>query len=142
MALDNSTGSVPKEKHRLELSNLEQRTNEAQREKVALEGKQKFPMHVHKPGGLYKQVENEDELAAALGKGWVEDLHSIVNAARETDNVSEMTLEQAAAAIQSASAEELAAIEAKEVAGGARPKVIALINEAKDNIQPVKKGRK
>jgi hypothetical protein len=37
-----------------------------------------LPRHVKKPGGLWKRVENEAELAAALAEGWVVKLSEAV----------------------------------------------------------------
>lgn len=133
----NLKGGIDIRKHRANRSNLEQAENEANLErKIEHGGLQQFPMHVHKPGGLVKTVQNDDDLEAALAKGWYADIRAVPvdEPTEDPTMISAMTPAQAAKALQGATAAQLAAFEADEVSHGSRPKIMALIDEAKDNI--------
>ncbi len=134
----NLKGGIDIRRHKANRSNLEQAENESNAERKVENGNVpvKFPMHVHKPGGLVKNVENEDDLSAALAKGWYEDIRQVPvdEPTEDPTSISEMTLAQGAKALKGATAAELAAFEADEASHGNRPKMIALIEEAKDNL--------
>ncbi len=136
MALHDLPGSTPKARMKANKSNLEQAENEANAEKKQLGGFDKFPMHVHKPGGLVREVTNEDDLADALAKGWYDDLHTMPQpeSSEVPTQVNHMTLAQAKKLIAKADTAELVAIEQDEISHGSRADVLALIAAAKDNI--------
>lgn len=119
---------------KIEETNVEKDENRASKKR----GFQKFPMHVHKPNHLVREVHSEAELADALAKGWYADVRDVpadADGDGVPDRLSEMTLLQAARAIAKASPKELAELEADEIAhGGGREAVLALIAEAKDAV--------
>lgn len=124
------------EDHKAEESSLERRENKAAdlRRRQAF---QKFPMHVHKPAGLWREVTNEDDLADALRKGWVDDVRKLPADELEDGDegkIFNLPIKQAIALVKGATAEELAAIEADEAAHGGRAKVLEAIAAAKDAI--------
>lgn len=136
--------AVPIDQHKAEESNLERKQNaaaDAHRRK----GPQKFPMHVHKAAGLYREVQNEDDLADALRKGWKADIREVDVPEPEgvdTSLIFNMPIGKALKHVKAAPIEELAKIEADELAHGARAKVMAAIAEAKDNAKPTKAAAK
>ena len=133
----NLTGGVPITQHKANKSNIEQAENEAAAERRQ-KGKQHFPKCLHKAGGLEKIVHTEDELTAALGKGWFDDIRDVPVTAptHVPELVSQMTLLQAATAIATASAEQLAAMNTDERSHGNRAAVLSLLDEAMDNAGP------
>ena len=139
----NLTGGVPITQHKANKSNIEQAENEAAAERRQ-KGRQHFPKCLHKAGGLEKIVHTEDQLTAALGKGWFDDIRDVpvTEPAHVPALVSQMTLLQAATAIAAASAEQLAAMNTDERSHGNRAAVFALLDEAMDNAGPAPKTAK
>lgn len=136
---------------KIELTNLEREENRenAKRQKQAF---QKFPMMIHKPAGLIKRVENEDELQAAIAKGWHENIRTVPQPEQaDPDGIHLMTVAQAAALIEGADVSQLAQLEADERAHGSRVAVLAIIEDRKDAVdggtpiplppEPPKRGR-
>ena len=146
--LQDIAGAVPPRKHKLHRNNIEQEENEKMTEQRIAGIRIKFPMHVHKVGGMVREVLNDQQLEDALAKGWKEDIRQVeeLEPQEAPDRVSRMTPTQAAAFIaeHAGSAEKLVEIKADEEAHGNRPKVIALINEAQDNFgsKPKAKAKK
>lgn len=129
-------------------TNIERSENKASEKR----GHHKFPMMLHKPGRLTKEVgvfnaardpkveaANEKALQAALDAGWYADVRDVpVDADGDgvPDAISEMTVDQARAALKGVvSAEQLAAYEADEQSHGNREPVINLLNDAKDRLE-------
>lgn len=136
MPLSDMPGAVSPRKHKLERNNIEREVNEAEAERRRVEGPQKFPMHVHKAGGLVRNVTTEEELAAAVAKGWLEDIRD-VEAPEPEDAptmVSRMTLSQAKdfIAANRTDAAFLVAQRADESVHGNRAAVLALLDAAAD----------
>ena len=118
-------------------STLEQKTNKENRQRLAKNGHQRYPMCMHKPHGLTKKVENESEEQAAAAKGWYDDIRNVPMPDAppvDTTLVSQMPIDQALAFVATAKVEDLAAIEADEASHGNRAKVIEAIEAAKDAI--------
>lgn len=135
MPLHDLPGSDKKGKFKIQKSNLEQEQNETNAE-MKTRGFPKYPMHVHKQGGLVREVANDDDLADALAKGWYDDIRNVPSLEPKGDpnSITGMTVAQAKKALAKATVEELIAFEADEAAHGARADVMAAIAEAKDNI--------
>jgi hypothetical protein len=133
--------AVDIEDHVAEESNLERRENK-RADARRRQGIQKFPMHVHKPEGLHRVVENDDDLADALRKGWKADIRECL--APESDQVAEgdensifnLPIKKALKRVK----EDLAKLEADEANHGARADVMAAIAVAKDNAKPAAKA--
>lgn len=134
----NLKGGVPIHKHRPNKSNIELAENEANFERRQEMGKEKFPMHVYKPGKpgqpLVREVKDDDDLEDAVAKGWYDDVRDVPEPVgrEEPTKVSQMTVKQAKVFVGKAKIEELADIEMDEQLHGNRADVMAFINEAKD----------
>ena len=118
---------------KIELTNLEREENRenAKRQKTF----QKFAMWVYKPAGLTKIVKDEAELAAAVAKGWHENIRTVPQPDQaEPDSIHLMTVAQAAALIELSDVSQLAQIEADERAHGSRAAVLAIIEARKDDV--------
>lgn len=143
----NTGAGVSPRKHKLNRNNIEQEVNEEMTEKRLAGIKEQFPMHVHKAGGLNKTVNNQDELDAALAKGWLDDIRKVVEdePTEVPTDIRHMSLAQAQAHIaeHAHDAGKLAEIEAAETAqGGGRAPVLKLIDDAKDNYVPARTAKK
>lgn len=125
----------------VQLTNIAERENKLSKAR----GHQKFPMAVHKPGGLQKEVPDEAGLEAALAKGWYADVRDVPVDERDDEDlpntVSQLTVDQAAKVIARATAAELADMERDEQTHGNREAVIALLDQAKDAIAPAKPAK-
>lgn len=147
MALRNTPGGVAPRRHKLELSNIEQAENSTMTEKRLAGIKERFPMHVHKAGGLVRQVENDDELANALSKGWAEDIRDVLGSpelSEDVTKVSQMTVPQALEFIAAHGADAAFLVEqdADERAHGSRAQVLAALAEAADAVPAPKSTKK
>lgn len=117
----------------VEETNIQKKENKASQAR----GFQPFPMHVHKPNGLVREVTDDADLADALAKGWYDDIRKVPTDAvtPAPERISAMTILQAAKAVAAATPEQLAAFEADERQhAGGRDAVLALIAEAKDAV--------
>lgn len=130
----NLKGGVPIRQHRPNKSNIEQAENEANFERRQAMGFQKYPMHVHKPGGLVREVKDDADLADAMAKGWYEDVREVPETAptEEPTKVSQMTVAQAKKFIAKVPITALPEIEQDEMAHGHRAEVMQFIADAKD----------
>lgn len=139
MPVTPNTGDSPDD-FQVEEHNLQKAENKASKAR----GFEKFPMCLHKPGGLTKEVHDEDALQAALAQGWYADVRDVPVDDEDAvpELVSEMTPEQAAPVIAAADAKALAAIEKDELSHAKRADVLALISDAKDRLKPAKKPKK
>lgn len=139
----NLKGGVPIHQHRPNKSNIEQLENEQAFERKQAMGFQKFPMHVHKQGGLVREVQDEDDLTDALEKGWHEDIRSVPETEPKGDptKVSQMTIKQAKTFIAAAPIDQLVEIEQDETLHGHRAEVMKFIAEAKDAAGAPPRGR-
>ncbi len=142
-------GGVPPRKHKLHRSNIEQEENEMMTEKRLAGIKETFPMHVYKTGGITRIVKSDDELQAALAKGWYDDIRKVpeLEPTEEPDRASRMTVKQALAFIteHANDAAKLVEIRADEETHGRRKAVLDALAEAEDNFgakAPKAKGRK
>lgn len=134
------------EDFQVEETNIEKAENRQSRKR----GFHKFPCMLHKPGRLTKEVgvfnakhdpkvnaSNEAALKAALDAGWYEDVRDVPvddDGDGVPDQISQMTVDQAAAAIKKADAKKLAEYELDEQAHGNREPVISLLSDAKDRL--------
>lgn len=137
--------SVRPNKHKLERNNVERAVNDEMMEKRLAGQFEKFPMHVHKAGGLVREVKDEDELQDALSKGWKADIRDIEVAEPTTmpEHVNHMTVKQAEAFIKEhgSSGEKLAEMLRDETSHGNRATVVALINAAADALEAPKPSK-
>lgn len=140
--LQNLPGSVPPRKHKLHRSNIEQEENERMTEKRLAGVFEKFPMHTHKAGGLVRIVENEDQLADALAKGWKADIREVAQPLAMPERISEMTVAQADEFIRShaGNAAKVSEMIADEQSHGNRAAVMALLEAAADAIDAPSKA--
>lgn len=144
MGLSNSPGGVDPKRHKLHRNSLEIETNDAMAEKRRLGQIERFPMHVHKAGGLVREVKDEADLADAEAKGWatLQEVMAESHDAPDATKVSQMSIPQALAFIAEAkTAAELVEIEADEIAHGSRADVLAALAAAKDAVPAPKKAK-
>lgn len=135
--VSNSPGAVPPRKHKLHRSNIEQEANDANAEHKA-KGKQDFPWTLHKQAGLSKEVHNQQQYDDAMAKGWYDDVRNVpsIEPVEAPTRINHMTTDQAFAFIRAHANDpvKLMEIEHDERTAGNRAKVLAAIEEAKDNI--------
>jgi hypothetical protein len=128
---------VEPRRHKLNRSNIEQDENERMNERRLRREHLQFPMILHKAAGLFKEVQNDAELQAALEKGWYADIREVpVETPAETPRqIAHMTVAQALehVAAHANDAAKLAEIEQEERLHGNRAAVVKAIEEAKDN---------
>lgn len=138
MALTDSKGGVPAKKHKLHKSNIEMEENEASADRLKDAEAGRFPRHTHKPGGLVREVTNEEELADALKKGWAYDIREVMalEPAEAPTRISQMTVPQAKAFIAEHADDvtKLVEIRGDETTYGNRAEVLKALAEAEDNV--------
>lgn len=143
--LQDLEGAVPARKHKLNRSNIEQEANEAMMDKRLAGHVEKFPMQVHKVGGLVRRVKTEDDLADALAKGWKADIREVASQdAVMPEKAHQMTLAQVKAHVKAAAGDgvKLAEILADEQAHGNRAAVLKVIMDAADAVGAPSKSAK
>lgn len=143
--LQDLAGAVPPWKHKLQRSNLEQAANEAMNEKRMAGIVEKFPMQVHKAGGLVRRVKTEDDLADALAKGWKEDIREVAShEAPMPEKAHQMTVAQMKAKVKAAAGDgaALVALLKDEQAHGNRAEVVQIIMAAADALDAPKAPKK
>ena len=143
--LQDLQGSVPARKHKLNRSNIEQEANEAMMDKRLAGHVEKFPMQVHKAGGLVRRVKTEDDLADALAKGWKADIRAVSSQeAAMPEKAHQMTVAQVKTQVKAAAGDgaKLAALLADEQAHGNRAAVVQIIMDAADAVGAPSKSAK
>lgn len=137
--LQDLPGAVPKSKHKLHRSNIEQEENEmiAERQRAGIFFK--YPETLYKPGKLERQVMSDEEFDDAIAKGWktAKQLHAGEVEELQTDapdRINQMTVKQALAFIadHKTDAAKLVQMRADEQMGGNRKAVLDALAEAED----------
>jgi len=134
--LQNIPGSVPPRQHELEENNIERAENKKMMKRRMAGTFYKYPQLLHKVGGMSRLVNNDDECADAVSKGWKEDIRDVeeLESKDAPERIFQMTVKQALAHVEThkGDAYKLVEIRADEQTHGKRKVVLDALSAAED----------
>jgi len=137
----NTGAGVAPRRHKLHRNNVEQEENDMMQERRQRGEFYKYPEDLYKPGGLVRRVDNDEQFADAVAKGWMtaQQLHNgevePLEPAEAPTRVHHMTVKQALAHIEAHKndAAKLVEIRADEQTNGNRKAVLEALADAEDS---------